>query len=248
MTDLPQWVEQNLWGKYKQLLVVATDREITYLTSTKGKVTRIERKKEAKIVLQGNDRRKNYIINEGDDVPALVDLGVFTRDGKVVSGMYDKFKQINRFAEILDDVFKNHRGKLTLLDFGCGKSYLTFIVYHYLTKVRNIDAEIIGYDLKADVVANCNALAAKYGYDKLRFAVADVSERWTSGTLTRCCRCTLATRRRTTRCILPSRTTCRIFFPSHAANTKSTIPLSKATEIWTFCSNTALSRNAFARC
>ncbi len=176
LTNLPQWVEQNLWGKYKQLLVVATDREITYLTSTKGKVTRIERKKEAKIVLRGNDRRKNYIINEGDDVPALVDLGVFTRDGKVVGGMYDKFKQINRFAEILDDVFKNHRGKLTLLDFGCGKSYLTFIVYHYLTKVRNIDAEIIGYDLKADVVANCNALAAKYGYDKLRFAVADVSE------------------------------------------------------------------------
>lgn len=130
LTDLPQWVEQNLWGKYKQLLVVATDREITYLTSTKGKVTRIERKKEAKIVLRGNDRRKNYIINEGDDVPALVDLGVFTRDGKVVSGMYDKFKQINRFAEILDDVFKNHRGKLTLLDFGCGNrtSRLSFII------------------------------------------------------------------------------------------------------------------------
>ncbi len=91
--------------------------------------------------------------------------------------MYDKFKQINRFVEILDDVFKKYdRRDVTVLDFGCGKSYLTFVIYHYLVKVRKINAKIIGYDLKSDVVDNCNKLAKKYGYDNLRFIVADVTK------------------------------------------------------------------------
>ncbi|MBO5866955.1 MAG: SAM-dependent methyltransferase, partial [Clostridia bacterium] len=120
---------------------------------------------------------KNYIINEGDNIPALVDLGVFTKENKIVRPMFDKFKQINRFVEILDDQFKNFQSdKITILDFGCGKSYLTFIVYYYFSVLKNVDVKIIGYDLKSDVVKSCNALAQKYGYKNLHFVVADVSK------------------------------------------------------------------------
>lgn len=174
--ELPEWVCANVEGRYKQILISMRDRNITYLTSSKGRVIRLEKAVAAKnrIVLS-NNRQKNYILNEGDDVPAMIDLGIFTKERKVVAGMYDKFRQINRFVEILDDVFKNYSGSLTLLDFGRGKSYLTFITYHYLTNIRHLNAKIIGYDLKADVVTHCNELAAKYGYDNLRFEAADVS-------------------------------------------------------------------------
>ena len=174
--ELSDWIASYVQGVYKQTLFVMTDREVTYLTSSKGKVTRLEKPAAHEAVRDGNDRQKKYILNVGKPVPALADLGVFTQDGKVVAGMYDKFKQINRFVEILDDVFKSHTGKLTVLDFGCSKSYLTFVVYYYLTELRHIDAQIIGYDVKKDVVANCNALAAKYGYRNLRFEAADVSK------------------------------------------------------------------------
>ncbi len=177
VNDLEKWVDVNIVGKYKQICIVMKDKDVTYLTSEKGKTTRFEKTTPPKTpIARSNNRQKKYILNEGDDVPAMVDLGIFTKEGKVVVGMYDKFKQINRFVEIVDDVLSAHSGKLTLLDFGCGKSYLTFIVYHYLVNVRNIDARIIGYDLKADVVANCNALARKYGYENLQFEVADVSK------------------------------------------------------------------------
>ena len=174
LTDAASWASR-LEGNYKQICVSQPTCDVTYLTSKKGVTTRIVRATAAKNVRpEQHNRVKKYILNEGDDVPAMVDLGIFTKEGKVVAGMYDKFRQINRFTE-LDDVLKNHVGSLTLLDFGCGKSYLTFIVYHYLTNVRKIDAKVIGYDLKADVVEDCNALAAKYGYANLHFAVADVS-------------------------------------------------------------------------
>lgn len=175
-SELSDWMKQNVIGAYKQICLVMPHANITYLTSNKGKTTRLQRAVETHTDgVQTNNRRKNYIINEGDDIPVLVDLGIFTKEGRVVADMYDKFKQINRFVEILDDVFKDFQGSLTMLDFGCGKSYLTFVVYHYLTQVRKIDARIIGYDLKADVVANCRALSIKYGYKNLQFKVADIS-------------------------------------------------------------------------
>lgn len=173
---LSDWLESNVVAKYKQVCVVLRDKDVTYLFSN-GKTKRLEKATDSKRdVATDNNRQKKYILNEGDSIPALVDLGIFTRDGKVVNSMFDKFKQINRFVEILDDVLKHFEGKqITVLDFGCGKSYLTFIIYHYLVNIRKLDAKIIGYDLKADVVARCNELASKYGYDKLQFVVADVS-------------------------------------------------------------------------
>ena len=175
---LSDWLENNAAFKYGQICVVLQDSDVTYLFSKDGRVKRMQRSTANKTVKElSNNRRKNYVLNEGDDVPALVDLGIFTKDLKVVNSMFDKFKQINRFVEILDDELKNFEGKdITLLDFGCGKSYLTFIIYHYLVNVKKLNARVIGYDLKADVVRHCNELARKYGYDNLQFVVADVTK------------------------------------------------------------------------
>lgn len=177
-SDLRKWVAENIAEKYKQVVVNTRESQITYLTSSNGAVKRLVRKNENAVPsVKTNNRRKNYLINEGDDVPVLIDLGIFTKDRKIVNSMYDKFKQINRFAEILNDVFKDFDGKeLTMLDFGCGKSYLTFVVYYYLSQIKHIKTTIIGYDLKADVVENCNILARKYRYEGLQFVTADVSK------------------------------------------------------------------------
>ena len=100
----------------------------------------------------GHDRKKQYLLPEGTVVPPLVDLGVLTADGRIVKAKYDKFKQINRFLEFLDDLLaKDSRDTVRIIDFGCGKSYLTFILYYYLTEVRGLTPTVIGLDLKADV-------------------------------------------------------------------------------------------------
>lgn len=170
-----EWAAENLDRKYKQACLFCEDRNITYLFSQKS-CKRLE-KKATNEASQDTDvnRVKNYILKEGEYIPAFVDLGVFTKDMKVVESKYDKFRQINRFVELIDDALKNFEGKnITVLDFGCGKSYLTFFIYHYLVEVRKISAKIIGYDLKTEVVQNCNEIAKKYGYANLHFEVADV--------------------------------------------------------------------------
>ena len=124
-----------------------------------------------------HDRRKQYLLEEGTPVPFLVELGVMTPDGKVRSSRYDKFRQVNRFLELVDDVVPSLRtdGTLRVVDFGCGKSYLTFAIHHLLTELRGREVEIVGLDLKDDVIDACSALAARSGSEGLRFEQGDIA-------------------------------------------------------------------------
>lgn len=125
-----------------------------------------------------HDRKKKYILEEGKPVDFLVELGVMTKEGKVVKAKYDKFRQINRFLEFIDDVkehFPRDR-KMTVIDFGCGKSYLTFAIYYYLKVLKGYDIRIIGLDLKQDVINHCNGLANQLGYEELQFLHGDIAE------------------------------------------------------------------------
>ena len=167
----------------RQLQMETIEKSYTVLVSKKGKVT-IKRKSRGGNVkapdLEHN-RKKRYILEEGVAVPFLIDLGVMTKDGKIVHSRYDKFRQINRFLEFIEDILPQlnqaaKEGELTILDFGCGKSYLTFAMYYYLHVLKGYDIRIIGLDLKSDVISHCNELARKYGYKKLKFLEGDIAD------------------------------------------------------------------------
>jgi SAM-dependent methyltransferase len=184
LQDLSDLINLNMGAVMKQLLLRNANNELTMLISSKGKETlkikRLQTTNESKPLAQNtsHNREKTYIIQEGTFVPFLYDLGVITSEGRVVKGKYDKFKQINRFLEFIEDILpalKKDR-ELTVLDFGCGKSYLTFAMYYYLKVVKGYAVRIIGLDLKKEVIAHCNDLAEKYGYDRLNFLVGDIAD------------------------------------------------------------------------
>ena len=165
--------------EFRQCEIEAVNGKATILVSKKGKVT-INRKlsaNERKSVDLSHNRVKSYILEEGIPVPFLIDLGVQTVDGNIVRSKYDKFKQINRFLEFIEDILPTLPKDRTLriIDFGCGKSYLTFAMYYYLNLLQKFDVQIIGLDLKKEVIANCNELAGRYGYHGLTFLYGDIS-------------------------------------------------------------------------
>lgn len=129
-------------------------------------------------VLLQHNRQKRYVLQEGIPVPFLVDLGVMTADGTIVRTRYDKFRQINRFLEFIEDILPklDKNKETTIIDFGCGKSYLTFAMYYYLHILKEYPIRVIGLDLKRDVIARCNQLADRYGYEKLKFYHGDIAE------------------------------------------------------------------------
>ncbi len=177
-TALLSLVDNELEGRYRQVLIVGERESAQYVLRQKGGYKKTGRS--ASMPRPGGDqahnRAKEYILREGENIPALVDLGVFTPDFRIVRSKYDKYKQINRFVELVDQELGRYEGReIRILDFGCGKSYLSFILYYYFVVKRGIRAQIIGYDLKADVVEHCNQIAEKYGYAGLRFQVADVT-------------------------------------------------------------------------
>ena len=170
--------DESLVGRYRQVLLMDGSGAAQYVLKRDGSYRKSGKSAVAMPggISAAHDREKQRLLAEGENIPALVDLGVFSADFHIVKAKYDKYRQIDRFIRLVDDAFASvEPGPLTVLDFGCGKSYLTFILYYYFAVKRGFDVEMIGYDLKADVVEHCNAVAAKYGYDKLRFLVADVS-------------------------------------------------------------------------
>lgn len=175
--DFLSWCETQGKDAFKQACLTAEGTTVQYTIfpdKTKRKVTGNDI---AKVETAKHNKEKNYILPQGANIPALVDLGVFSKDFNVVKSKYDKYKQINRFIEIIDDSFsKLNKDEVTILDFGCGKSYLTFIVYYYFTEIKKVKATVLGYDLKEDVVRHCNETAKKYGYDNLKFYVNDVTK------------------------------------------------------------------------
>lgn len=165
---------------FRQLECESMDGRLTVLVSKKGKPTIKCRKKkqaEEKKPVLAHNRTKRYILEEGKPVPFLVELGVQTPEGKIVRSRYDKFRQINRYLEFVEDIlpFLQKKGPVHVIDFGCGKSYLTFALYYYLHEVKDMEVSVTGLDLKEDVIDNCNRLAGKYGYEGLRFFKGDIS-------------------------------------------------------------------------
>lgn len=171
------FLTEALTAGFRQCNAWDGEWEYTIRISKGGKISG-QRKKSAQPPekKQAHNRKKHYILEEGTVIPPLVDMGIFTPEGKIIHSMYDKYRQINRFVELIDDEIGSLSGDgpLTVIDFGCGKSYLTFILYYYLAEMKGLDVRITGLDLKEDVIENCNRAARKYGYEGLHFEVGDI--------------------------------------------------------------------------
>lgn len=187
--EMIAYLEDKLVSSFKQCQMVHRETVTTILVSKKGRVTisskgnrKLPEKNgftgEAAAALLEHNKTKKYILPEGVPVPFLVSLGVMTKEGKVVKAKYDKFRQINRFLEFIEDVSGELPAdrEFTILDFGCGKSYLTFAVYYYFNILHSYRAKIIGLDLKEDVINQCGRLAESLGYDRLCFLKGDIAQ------------------------------------------------------------------------
>lgn len=172
-------VMQAMEADFKQLEIHTRAWQATVLVGKKGNVT-IRKKNVTPVSVPDmeHDRKKHYILEENIPVGFLQDLGVQTKDGKIVKSRYDKFRQINRFLEFIEDILPAlpQDRTLQIVDFGCGKSYLTFAMYYYLHILKQYDVNVCGLDLKEDVIRKCNQLSEKYGYDKLHFYHGDIKD------------------------------------------------------------------------
>lgn len=196
LDELNSFIEQNAGITFKSCIQKFTDKEISLLANKKGKITKLEKKLSSENLSDNsselkyfsktqatNNRQKNYILKEGYPVPFLITLGVMTPEGKIINSKYNKFKQINRYLEYINDILpsvlqlkKDESHPLQIVDFGCGKSYLTFAIHYFLTEIKKIDCNIIGLDLKEDVISYCNKLAKDFNLKGIVFKTGDISE------------------------------------------------------------------------
>jgi len=172
-------ITDSMTTDFKQLELDSMKINAVVLVSKKGQITVKSKQKEVsveKVTDLSHNRTKRYLLEEGRPVGFLIDLGIQTSDGKIVKSKYDKFKQINRFLEFIEDIVPalKKEGQVSILDFGCGKSYLTFAMYYYLKEICQMDIHIIGLDLKEDVIKTCSKLRDKYQYEELEFLQGDI--------------------------------------------------------------------------
>lgn len=163
---------------FKQAVIFSKGADYHVLISKKGKVSILKKKATKEEVDLSHNRTKTYILEDGVPCDFLIRLGVMTEKGKVVAKRYDKFRQINRFLEMVSDVIPKIKtdGHLNIVDFGCGKSYLTFALYHYLVNILELDINIVGLDLKEDVILFCNQVAEDLNYENLKFTYGDIKD------------------------------------------------------------------------
>lgn len=179
--EVAKYIEKMLVNSFKQCEIVTGEYTLAIMISKKGKCTFSKKVSNVKPIVNtdmGHNRTKNYILKEGIPVQFLIDLGVMNKQGNIISQRYDKFRQINRFLEFIKDI-KDELPKdreISIIDFGCGKSYLTFAMYYYLNELCGLDVRITGLDLKSDVIDKCNRLSNAYGYTKLIFKNGDIAD------------------------------------------------------------------------
>lgn len=176
--EFSEIINTIMLDSFFQLNIITNEYNYSFKYTKKNHLlsNKIKNKEIMTLLNVSHNKQKKYILNDGNIIPPLVDLGVMTQDGKIVPSYYDKYRQINRFLEIIDDTIKAFKEQeLNIIDFGCGKSYLTFIVYYYLVNIKNIKTNIVGLDLKADVIKKCNEIAKNYGYNSLNFEIGDIS-------------------------------------------------------------------------
>lgn len=174
-----------LGPELRQGLLHTADADYQVLAARDGEIKILERPPTRADATREHDRAKAHVLREGEPVPFLIALGVMTRDGKVRAARRDKFRQINRFLELVADVAGRlpRNRPVEVVDFGCGKSYLTFALHHYLRDVLEIDVTLRGIDRKEDVIAHCRAVAGELGYDTLDFETGEIAAEETSRTV-----------------------------------------------------------------
>ena len=167
---------------FKQILLQIEGSDISFI---RKKENFSRKEKESNLIKTSNEhnKKKQYILNEGDKIDFLIELGLMSIEGKILKSSYNKFKQINKYLEFIDDVIEELKAKklitnhINVLDFGCGKSYLTFALYYYLKNYRkDLTFSIVGLDLKKDVIAFCNKLAKKLNYENLEFLNGNIKD------------------------------------------------------------------------
>ncbi len=180
--ELISYLTEQMKENFRQLQLEGRYVQGRVLVSKKGKADIKARETKARAredftPMLSHNRKKKYLLQEGIPVPWLVDLGVMTPEGKVRNSRYDKFKQLNRYLEFIQDILPKlpKDREIRIIDFGCGKSYLTFAMYYYLKELNHYDIQVTGLDLKADVIGKCQSLADKYGYDRLDFQQGDIA-------------------------------------------------------------------------